>query len=381
MRTVYISSTREDLEEHRQEVAETLRASGFQVEGMEKYPARDDTPRTASQSDAAKCDIYLGIFAWRYGYVPEENNPEAKSITELEYSAAGRAEKPRLIFLLADDAPWPSSRRDAETEKDEGKRIRDLRNRLRTERWTGFFRSPDDLAKQVLISINQLESTKPVVDTEAIENVQSAAEFGPSFLPNLQQQIDQLRSAEFITLRLGPKLWWNTRLHLAAALASDFTEIRAFVLVDAQRRFVTMASPVEIRRAFIRSEPRLEMAYLQSRVQGQAMTWLQSELDRIIASYALAAQNVFEGRPETEVKQTVTSSSLRELGIRAEGEVIEQFGGDRRPLVHSDVLRRRSPYLVLMREGEIEGVIDRAELASRQALSRESERPRASAVN
>jgi hypothetical protein len=113
------------------------------------------------------------------------------------------------------------------------------------------------------------------------------------------------------------------------------------------------------------------MAYLQSRVQGQAMTWLQSELDRIIASYALAAQNVFEGRPETEVKQTVTPSSLRELGIRAEGEVIEQFGGDRRPLLHSDVLRRRSPYLVLMREGEIEGVIDRAELASRQALSRE----------
>jgi hypothetical protein len=135
--------------------------------------------------------------------VAEEDNPEGKSITELEYSAAGGAEKPRLIFLLADDAPWPSLRRDAETEKDEGKRIRDLRNRLRAERWTGFFRSPDDLAKQVLISINQLESTKPVVDTEAVENVQSAAEFGPSFLPNLQQQIDQLRSAEFITSASG----------------------------------------------------------------------------------------------------------------------------------------------------------------------------------
>src|ERR1700693_4729947 len=129
MRTVYISSSRDDLEEHRREVAETLRASGFQVEGMENYRARDDNPRAGSESDAAKCDIYLGIFAWRYGYVPEENNPEGKSITELEYSAAGRAERPRLIFLLADDAPWPSSRRDAETQKDEGKRIRDLRNR------------------------------------------------------------------------------------------------------------------------------------------------------------------------------------------------------------------------------------------------------------
>lgn len=65
MRTVYISSTREDLdlEEHRQEVAETLRASGFHVEGMEKYPARDNTPKGSSDSDVVKCDIYLGIFA------------------------------------------------------------------------------------------------------------------------------------------------------------------------------------------------------------------------------------------------------------------------------------------------------------------------------
>src|ERR1700730_235621 len=110
---------------------------------MEKYPARDDRPKAASEAGASRCDIYIGIFAWRYGCIPNEDNPNAKSITELEYDAAGRAQKPRLIFLLADDAPWPSSLRDAEQEKDEGRRIRDLRNRLKMERWAGFFRSPD----------------------------------------------------------------------------------------------------------------------------------------------------------------------------------------------------------------------------------------------
>jgi hypothetical protein len=48
------------------------------------------------------------------------------------------------------------------------------------------------------------------------------------------------------------QLWWYTRLHLVAALSSDFTEIRQFVLLDAERSFLTMSSPLEIRRALLR---------------------------------------------------------------------------------------------------------------------------------
>ncbi len=203
MKSVYISSTRKDLKEHLEAVAETLRRCGYEVEAMEKYPARDDRPRAACEADVAKSDIYVGIFAWMYGFVPKEDNPEGKSITELEYFAAGD-QKPRLIFLLADDAPWPSSLRDAEQEEDAGKRIRDLRKRLKTEYWTPFFRSPDDLAKQVLTSIIQTESTKQIGGLDALQEVQTAAEFGPSFLPNLQQRFAELSSTEFIALRLGP---------------------------------------------------------------------------------------------------------------------------------------------------------------------------------
>jgi Domain of unknown function (DUF4062) len=79
MKSVYISSTYEDLKDYRQAVADVLRDCGYNVDAMEKYPARDDRPKAASEADVSNCDIYIGIFAWRYGHVPGEDNPENKS--------------------------------------------------------------------------------------------------------------------------------------------------------------------------------------------------------------------------------------------------------------------------------------------------------------
>ena len=364
MTSVYISSTCEDLKEYRAAVGETLRRCDYNVDAMEKYAARDDRPKSACEADAAKCDVYVGIFAWRYGYVPTEDNPDGKSITELEYLAAGRANKPRLVFLLDDDFPWPSSQRDAEQEADGGSRIRDLRKRLRNERWTAFFKSPDDLAKQVLTSVIQNEATKRLASMDLLQELQTAAEFGPSFLPNLQQQFNVLRSAEFIALRLGPTVWWNTRLHLSVALASDFTDIKQFVIIDADRRIVVMASPAEIRRALTKSEPKLEMAYLQAR--DQTPPFSTSEVDAIISAYSGAVMHVFGGM-ERDFKREVTPMGLRELGVRPEGEVLQQFAPEYHAFSYADIMSRQQRYVVLMRDGNLEGVIDRVELASRMA--------------
>src|SRR5215211_7934071 len=55
------------------------------------------------------CNIYIGIFAWRYGYIPNDNkeNPENLSITELEYRKSKEKGIPCLIFLLDESVPWP----------------------------------------------------------------------------------------------------------------------------------------------------------------------------------------------------------------------------------------------------------------------------------
>ena len=199
MKSVYISSPYEDLKDYRQAVADALRSCGYSVEAMEKYPARDNRPRVVCETDAANSDLYVGILAWRYGYIPIEDNPEGQSITELEYLAAGRAEKPRLIFLLADDVPWPATLRDAKHEKDNGKRIRELRTRLKSEKWVAFFRDPDNLAKRALVSVLQYKSTKRV------------EKFGGDRTDQHRHRVRSLLSPEHPTadraIGFGPSLW------------------------------------------------------------------------------------------------------------------------------------------------------------------------------
>src|ERR1051325_520333 len=98
---VYISSTYQDLVDHRAAVDRTLRRMGHDVIGMEQYVAEGSKPVSRCQADVRAADAYVVIVAWRYGYVPQDVlNPSLRSITELEYEAAVGAKKPILAFLL-----------------------------------------------------------------------------------------------------------------------------------------------------------------------------------------------------------------------------------------------------------------------------------------
>lgn len=279
----------------------------------------------------------------------------------MEYLAAGQAGKPRFVFLLDDHSPWPPSLLDSQQESG-GKQILELRNRLKTERWAAFFKSPEDLANQVLTTVIQYRSTKQVAFLSEIQAINDAKEFGPSYLPNIQKQINEPIS-EFVALRLGPVPWWDTRLHLAAALTSDFTDIRQFILLDAESKYLVMAAPAEIRRALAKSSPHLEALYYSSRMQAANLGLNQA--DNVIACYPAAVTTMFQGRTEEQIKQVITPASIRELGIRTEGEPMDVIGTER--WSNSDVVRRRSPYVAVIRNRKLEGVIDRAELVSQIA--------------
>jgi len=68
---VMISSTARDLPEHRKEVMDAcLRQSMFPMM-MEHLPASDADAIEASLRVVDEADIYLGVFAHRYGYVPK----------------------------------------------------------------------------------------------------------------------------------------------------------------------------------------------------------------------------------------------------------------------------------------------------------------------
>ena len=60
MATIYISSTYEDLKDHRRVVYEALRKAGHQVVAMEDYVATDQRPVEKCLKDVEKPDIYVG---------------------------------------------------------------------------------------------------------------------------------------------------------------------------------------------------------------------------------------------------------------------------------------------------------------------------------
>jgi hypothetical protein len=141
MAKVYVSSTFVDLQECRERVSKVLRQMSHEDVAMEYHVAEDKRPVDKCLQDVAACDVYLGIFAWRYGWMPPDNNPDQRSVTEMEYREAMRTGKTCLIFLLHEDAPWPRKFIDRDPE-----RIEHLRNELSQNHLCSFFTSAQDIA-------------------------------------------------------------------------------------------------------------------------------------------------------------------------------------------------------------------------------------------
>lgn len=74
---LYLSSTYIDLKRHRAILGRALRKSGYEVVMMEEYVARDQRVEFSCKGDVVACDVYVGIFAWRYGHIPSDTNPNA----------------------------------------------------------------------------------------------------------------------------------------------------------------------------------------------------------------------------------------------------------------------------------------------------------------
>ena len=148
MHKIYLSSTFEDLKPYRDAVYRALRQLRHDVVSMEDYVASGQRPLDKCLSDVAACHAYVGLFAWRLGFIPQGRE---QSITELELQEAERIGLPCLVFLLADDAAWPSELIDTDR-----RAIRALRERLRDRFTVQFFHNPDELARQVATSVAHL---------------------------------------------------------------------------------------------------------------------------------------------------------------------------------------------------------------------------------
>ncbi|MCB0844968.1 MAG: DUF4062 domain-containing protein [Bacteroidetes bacterium] len=148
---VMVSSTVNDLPDYRSMVKDAcLRASTF-PNMMEHLSAWDADAIDISLSMVDKSDIYIGIFAHKYGYVPQGHKI---SITEMEYNRAVKRKIPRLIFIIDDKVPVLPS----DFEKGlPAEKLDALKAKLTKEQVVAFFKSPEDLRGLVVDSLNKLK--------------------------------------------------------------------------------------------------------------------------------------------------------------------------------------------------------------------------------
>jgi hypothetical protein len=159
MATFYISSTYEDLKDHRSDVCKILRRRGHTVISMEDMNPTGRRPLEQCLDDVKSCDVYIGIIAWRYGFIPDTDNPDGQSITEREYRHA-RDLKPQdncLLFLLSDAASWPQN---LVEQGDAAARLTNFREHLQNSHTVSFFKSRRELRRKVKKAIRKFSHTR-----------------------------------------------------------------------------------------------------------------------------------------------------------------------------------------------------------------------------
>lgn len=103
----FVSSTYDDLKDHRAHVIRELRKAGFFVDPMEDWTAAADAPKEFSRRRLEGCHLCILLVARRRGHVP---GGETQSITQLEYEEAIRQGIDILPWFLDESIPeedWP----------------------------------------------------------------------------------------------------------------------------------------------------------------------------------------------------------------------------------------------------------------------------------
>ena len=336
---VYISSTYQDLIDHRAAVDRALRRMGHDVIGMEQYVAEGSKPVVRCKADVQASDAYVIIVAWRYGYVPGRaaTPVDGRSITEIELQEAQACGKPVLAFLLDPEAPWPPNRVDAMGgAAGGGDDVSRLRALLGTDYLAGIFRTPDDLASQVAAAVSAQGLTRHLVDRVLGETSVASPDMDAfaqgdvvtdSTLLGIKQMIQRAGTARALVLQIGEgERWWSTRLFLLASLLSSLTDVRQLVFSNSDERFVGMASPAAVMEGLRNSYPELDQ-FARQLSQGSASLDIERETDRQTAAWNAFALLSPPMMPEAPAPVGMINERPLKVGVR--GPLLGRWLGER----------------------------------------------------
>ncbi|GEM_PF-3568733 len=151
---VFVGSTFSDLGEFRQEALNAIVGCRYLPIMMEHFPSMDKTAVEGCLEEVRSSDIYIGIFAHRYGYCP---NGSMKSITELEFEEARKHNKPVFCFVVDDSVEWDESKREDEPGKS---LLIAFKNKIREERIVSYFRNKEHLHQLIQHSLYQFRESR-----------------------------------------------------------------------------------------------------------------------------------------------------------------------------------------------------------------------------
>ena len=120
---------------------------------MEFFGAMSAGASEASKQRLAGSNLYVGVFAHRYGYVEDGYD---SSVTEIEFDYAGELGLDRLCFLVDPDHPWPV----ADVEQPRHAEVQAFRAKVERESVRELFTTVDDFEKKLLASLVDWHATR-----------------------------------------------------------------------------------------------------------------------------------------------------------------------------------------------------------------------------
>lgn len=158
MKSVFISSTSNDLQVHRAAVDAAIRRLELRPINMVDFGSQPGGASGTSLREVRKSDIFVGIVAHRYGYVPDPAG-DGRSVTEQEYDEAVQRNIPRLMYLVDPAFDWDA----ALIEPDDPARgysapekLTAFKAKIETNDVRSLFTTPDQLAGQVTADLVKL---------------------------------------------------------------------------------------------------------------------------------------------------------------------------------------------------------------------------------
>ena len=176
-KTVFVSSTFEDLADHRRAVWQVLKDFNVVVRGMEEFGARPEAPLQTCLAEVEQSDVYVGIVAFRTGSIQALSG---KSFTQLEYEHALQLRKEILIYL-ADEQQTKVRYTDIDVDQSLREKLGAFKGVLRERHTVDTFTTPDDLSEKLKRNFSRYFEPSPT-ETEEPDEFEITAAIVRNFL-------------------------------------------------------------------------------------------------------------------------------------------------------------------------------------------------------